>query len=97
MAAPIPQQCNTCRFWLFGEDGGEDGGDDGRPYGWGWCRRNPPTISERMSDMLIPALGNRATNYDPEDVATVCNIADCSLFPATWHSKWCGQFEQVPA
>jgi len=89
------QQCNTCRFWLFAEDGGDD--DGGRPYGWGWCRRSPPQLSERMSGMLIPSLGNRSDNYDPEDVATVQRVSDSSLFPATWHDKWCGDFEPAPS
>jgi hypothetical protein len=42
--------------------------------------------------MLIPSLGNRADNYDPEDVATVWTVGNSSIFPATWHSKSCGEF-----
>lgn len=86
-------QCNACRFWKHTTP--SDGKDDmGRPDGWGWCRRYPPQLSERMSGMLIPSLGNREDNYDPDDVATVQNVADSSLFPATWYDRWCGEFQR---
>lgn len=80
------QFCGVCRHWQEAERSADD------TNGWGWCRRFPPQLSERMSSMLIPSLGNRADNYDPDDVATVQAVADSSLFPATWYDKFCGEF-----
>lgn len=83
--------CKTCRFWLPVEDG-NDCPVDGTTIGW--CRFNPPAISDRMAQMTIPPLGNRSDNYDPSDVADVYNVERASLFPATGYTQWCGRFER---
>jgi hypothetical protein len=91
----MTEQCNRCRFWLAVPDEVGDCPEDGP--GFGWCRRNPPTLSDHMASMIIdrPRFGGH--NYDPESVATVGNVHNSSLFPATWQTTWCGQFEPVTA
>ncbi len=46
-----------------------------------------------MARMVIPPLGNTADNYDPEDVATVGRVHSASMFPATYGTEWCGQYQ----
>ncbi len=90
-AAPTTEQCGSCRFWLAVLE--KEPADDGP--GWGWCRRHPPVVSDHMARLAIPGptFGNQV---DPDDVATIDNVADASLFPATWRGKWCGEFRQHP-
>lgn len=66
----------------------EDGSES-----FGWCRRNPPSLLDHMARMVIPPLGNTADNYDPEDVATVGRVHSASMFPATYGTEWCGQYQ----
>lgn len=70
----------------------EDGSES-----FGWCRRNPPSLLDHMARMTIPPLGNREDNYDPEDVATVGRVQCASMFPATYGTEWCGQYQGIVA
>lgn len=87
----MAEECSGCRFWL----GVGETFSDGEPNGWGWCRRNPPQISDHMAEMVIPRprFGGDLETYDPDRVATVENVADASLFPATFYDRWCGRWE----
>ena len=84
------EQCNRCRFWLAEPDEASDCKIDGP--GWGWCRREPPRVSDHLARIAIgyPSFDRQAA---PEEFATVVCVADASLFPATFLDKWCGRFE----
>ena len=87
-----PEQCNRCRYWHAEPDAKSDCPVDGP--GWGWCRREPPRVSDHMAAVTIgfPPFGKQ---HDPEEIATVVNVADASLFPATFLDNWCGRFEAL--
>lgn len=86
------ENCNRCRFWKFAEDGGED--EDDQPYGWGWCRRYPPTISDHMAAISVgtPRFGQQ---YDPDELASPINVHQSCLSPSTFSSDWCGEFART--
>ncbi|HEX2594783.1 MAG TPA: hypothetical protein VHL34_24985 [Rhizomicrobium sp.] len=83
------QFCGVCRHWQDAERSADE------TLGWGWCRRYPPRVSDHVASMVIerPKFGGR--NYDPEDVVTVSAVSDASIFPATWHDEFCGEFAAV--
>jgi hypothetical protein len=38
----------------------------------------------------VPRFGYQV---DPQEVANVSDVADVSLFPATFNNQWCGEFK----
>jgi hypothetical protein len=92
-AAQSPaERCGNCRFWLAQPMKGSDCPIDGP--GWGWCRRLPPTVSDHLAMVSIhlPRFGQL---IDPEDVAGVIEVAEATLFPATFNDRWCGEYRST--
>ena len=91
-SATNKEQCNRCRFWFAQPDATSDCPIDGP--GWGWCRREPPRVSDHLAQVSIglPSFGR---SYDPDDLAGIVNVADASVFPATFLDNWCGRFEAL--
>ncbi|MFS0737532.1 hypothetical protein ABC347_10825 [Sphingomonas sp. 1P06PA] len=84
------ERCALCRFWLPVEEGVDRTADDA---GHGWCRREPPKIVDHMARMAIPQPGFGGHVFDPEDVADAGTVHNACLWPATFYTEWCGQFE----
>ena len=89
------ERCRICRFWQL--DLGINEVDPGEDVtaGFGWCRREPPKIIDRMARIAIatPTFGGHVV--DPEDVASAIPVSAASLFPATFGTEWCGRFAQM--
>lgn len=83
--------CSECRFWRQDPDAQIEG--ERRDESFGWCRRNPPLVLDHMARMTIPHLGNSKDNYDPENVATAVNVHNATIFPATYGTGWCGEYQ----
>ncbi len=83
----MPDQCNQCRFWREEMDH-RDPNDVN--WGYGWCRRNPPTIVESVAVHMLPPL-RYGQQVDP-DLDTV-DLISASKFPSTFATEWCGKFE----
>ena len=92
--AMVQGNCHSCRFWLVEHDAGEH---ENGSESFGWCRRYPPIVLDHMARMTIPPLGNREDNYDPEDVATVGRVQSARIFPATYGTEWCGEYQGATA
>lgn len=90
-------QCSNCRFWKNERHANESDQDvvDGNSFGW--CRRYPKQFVDQMARQSIPAVGFGGNNFDPEDVATVTNVYNSVLYPASHGTEWCGEFEGVAA
>jgi hypothetical protein len=82
------EQCSRCRFWLLERADPEDNRDES----FGWCRRFPPVVVDHMARQAIPTVGFGGHNFDPENIATVMNVHNAGLFPASYADEWCGEY-----
>lgn len=90
---PANERCRICRFWLLDLKPNEQDPGEDIDAGFGWCRRRPPAIIDHMARMAIHQPGFGGHVYDREDVASAMHIDDATLFPATFGTNWCGEFE----
>lgn len=89
----IAETCAGCRFWLAVSDA-SDCPVDGAAFGW--CRREPPKIIDRMARIAIRTPGFGGNVVDPEDVAGASTVHSTSLHPATYRTHWCGRYQAHP-
>ena len=80
--------CRNCIYWHEDKAHRDEANDP--DWGFGVCRRRPPTISESYVAALMPPLeyGQQA---DPE--IGVVRMTVASLFPATTATDWCGDYD----
>ncbi len=83
------EQYHRCRFWLIDR---KEGDSVDAAENFGWCRRYPPAIVDHMARQAIPPVGFGGHNFDPETIATVTNVHNAGLFPATYATAWCGEY-----
>jgi len=88
----MTEQCNRCRFWKFVTSGDAD--EDDQPYGWGWCRRYPPKVSDHMASITIGTPDFRQ-QYCRDEMANEIAVSSACLLPATFSRDWCGEFASV--
>lgn len=92
---PSPERCRICRFWRLDLKANEKDPGEDSDAGFGWCRRRPPKIIDHMARMAIRQPGFGGHVYDREDVASAAHVDDATMFPATFGTNWCGDFEEA--
>jgi hypothetical protein len=93
--------CGTCRFWkpndrfdAPGEEAGMRFDVDKDEIGHGCCRRQPPVFIPQLVELVIdrPRIGGTG-GYDREDVFSETGANNATMFPGTYKSEWCGEFD----
>ena len=84
----MPEQCNRCRFW---HEVMEFRDPNDANWGFGWCRRKPPTVVDAIVKAVVPppAYGNHV-DLDLDAV----NMIAAAKWPSTHSADWCGEFER---
>jgi hypothetical protein len=90
------EACATCRFWNAETVKGSDRGPDAAGFGFGVCRRRPPVVLDTLAQMSAtpPRPGNAV---DMDEVFSSVSLYDSTVFPGTYYSTWCGEFEWLPS
>jgi hypothetical protein len=82
-------QCNRCRFWKLQEATKDEGDPD---WGFGFCRRRPPVLVDSLiAAKIIPPRYGQQSDLDMD---TALDAHDGSLWPATFATDWCGEYEE---
>ncbi|WP_157035743.1 hypothetical protein [Sphingobium chungbukense] len=87
-------RCATCQFWAPDTFRLEKGTND-PSFGFGACRRRPPQIIDALARVNInpPRPG---MHLDNDEVFSVDDAFDSTMFPVTFYTSWCGEFEWLP-
>lgn len=72
----IDNQCRSCVNWFRAVD------LDQMSWGYGYCKRQPPSLSEKASEVHQRLFG---------DAGRLIGI-----FPLTSETNWCGEYDQNP-
>jgi hypothetical protein len=91
--------CGACRFWKP-EHRSDVPGQEAPPrfnwtaedYGHGICRRRPPVFIPQLLDQIIAPVGFKR-QIDPDELFTVVDARDATMFPGTYKTEWCGDFD----
>jgi hypothetical protein len=80
-------QCNGCRFWKLDDTTIDDLNREA--WGWGFCRRRPPTLVDSLiaAEIVPPRYGDLIDLERPTPIDTYT----ASLWPATFATEWCGE------
>lgn len=91
------ESCATCRFWQPNQNPEIVPGDgpivpSEKNVDFGFCRRNPPVIVNRLTELNIdpPRYGEQR---DADEGFNATATFDSSSFPGTFFTEWCGRFE----
>lgn len=90
-------RCRTCRFWQLDLRSDQNDSGEDMDSGFGWCRLRPPMIIDHMARMAIRQPGFGGNFIDREDVANAMEVENATMFPATFGTNWCGQYQALPA
>jgi hypothetical protein len=80
-------RCQSCRFWRESPEFGDPADSS---WGFGSCRRRPPTLVDTVVQAIMPR-ARYGDQVDPE-IDTVA-LMPASLWPSTHSSDWCGEFD----
>ena len=82
------RQCNGCRFCKLDETTIDPNDDN---WGFGFCRRKPPVLV----DSIIPAeiVPPRYSHQSDLDRPGPDEAYSASIWPATFATEWCGEYE----
>jgi hypothetical protein len=90
--------CGTCRFWQPDLDVTDGYGNpdpltpDDVSVSFGGCRRRAPSIVDALVRVLITP-PRYDEQLDAEMALNGTKTRDCSRFPGTYVTEWCGEFE----